>query len=576
MSITIDKLRLQRVVDPRTDVNSAERRMYNVFDGAEDVGYVRVFPDGGVNSTSMTFTANPPSARVFVNRRPLVTMKFQITLTGQSAGAGVPLLQAAGMAAAPGVSAGTAFYDAPRAFPIASATQSLQVSMNNDRLSQNLQQYYRATTRYANPVHQQNGVQSLTPTMLDQSLEYSQLDGFARSPLRGYGDNSTQTPRGGFSGCLITRNDSTGAPGDIAIVELNCTEPLFLSPFLFEEHKQDTGFIGLQNMALTFSLGGRGIGPLAGLGAALWSHSSGGSALSGISASVLEASICFSYLTPDAVQVIPRLNNYSYYEPTVYPTTSMSNVAPGATTVLQMNNIQLNSVPSRIFIFASPIDSSTTVSSTDTYFGLEGVNISFDNRDSILANATAYDLFAIAQKNGCNQTFAQWSRYTGGVLALDFGEDIPLRSLQAVGLRGSYNLRMSVNVRNLSGSTITPTLTVLVVAEGVLTIHDGNVTRSVGILNSEDILGTKDQAAIPYHSSGSLYGGSWASFWSGVKNAVSTVARPLLNVAKTVVPLIAPQYSGAVGIADKAAEALGLGLVGGRRISRRQLSHMLR
>jgi hypothetical protein len=556
MSLAFDQLNLVHTVDSRTDVNSASRKTFAVMEGPNDVGYIHVTPDGGVSNSSMTFTINPPSARVFVNRRMLLNLKFRLTFTGVSGGAGQTLLQAAGMATSGGASAGNAFYDAPRAYPLANATNSMQVSINNDRLAQNLNLYFRGMTRYNNSIHQQDSCQSMTPSMLDQSQQYSDLDGFARSPLRGYGDNFEQTARGGFVGAVITQNTSTGV-ADTAVVELDATEFFWLSPFLFEEGDEDTGFIGVQNMMLTLQLGGRGVGALSGLAAALWSHSSSSpSTFSAIQVDVLNANVISSYLTPDTVMQIPMANNYPYSDLTIYPTQSGVSVPSGSQALIQMNNVQLNSIPSRIFVWVAPSDSTVDITSTDTYFRIDNVNISFDNHDAILSNATEQDLYQIAVKNRCNLSWTQWHKWTGSVLALDFGTDIPLRPLQAVGLSGSYNLRMTIQATNLSSGAVIPTLSVLAISEGIMTIDANRVIRTVGVLSRQDVLNTKEAPLVPHRARNSVYGGS---FWDSIKNFFSGVARPALDVARTVVPLVAPQFAPALEIADKVGRAVGVG-----------------
>lgn len=575
MSLSLGGLDLVHTVDSRTDVNTAARKTYAVMEGANDIGYVRVPPDGGASTSSMTFTINPPSPNVFINRRVLVNLRFRLTFTGISGGAGQTLLQAAGSAVSGGASAGNAYYDAPRAFPIANCINSIQVAMANDRLSQNLNLYWRALNRYHNSVSQQDGCQSMTPSMLDQSQAYSDLNGFARSPLRGYGDNTTEVPRGGFTGLVITSNTSTGI-ADSAVVELNATEFFWLSPFLFEEGAQYTGFIGIQNMMLTMQLGSRG--SAGGLGAALWSHStSSPSVISNIAVEVLEAFVISSYLTPDVAMPIPRMNDYPYSDLVYYPTTMAAATAPSASVVIPMNNVQLNSIPSRIVIWVSPSDSSFGITSTDTFYRIDNVNLSFDNRDAILSNATEQDLFQIAQKNKTNLSWTQWHTRVGSVLALDFGTDIPLRPLQAVGLSGSYNLRMTIQATNLASGASIPSLNVLVMSEGIMTISDGKVFRSVGILSKEDVLATKEEPLVQHKPNDSIYGGGW---WDDVLGFFKKNARPVLDIARKVVPMFAPQYAPALELGSKVAEAVGIGrrggaLIGGRSLDRGRLARLL-
>jgi hypothetical protein len=561
MSITIERLNTQRVVDPRTDLNSYERRTYQIFDGPSDVGYQRVLPDGAPSASSMTFSCNPPSSRVFVNRRVMVTMTFELTFTGTTTYQN--LLQMLGCNAPPGAD-GANNFDGPRAFPIANATQSIQVSLNNDRLSQNTNRFYRGTTRYANHHVQSEIDYGMTPTMLDNAQSLDQLWNLGISPLLPYGTTPEQTTRSGFAGVEIVSNTNTQA-----VVRLTVTEPLWLAPFLFARGAQDTGLIGIQTMSVTLALGGRGNGVFGGLAGALWSHVGGAdnnSNITNVAVSVASAEMLFSYLTPDTLQIIPEINNYPYSEPIVYTQSFTAPIASGGTQQLEFNNIQLNSIPSRVIIFVGERDQDFDYTKTDTYWGIENVNLSFDNRDAILSNASSRDLFNIAAKNNTNLTWTQWSRHTGSVLALDFGDDIPLRSNQAVGLRGSYNFRMSVTARNLSGELQYPQLTVLVISTGVMTVAQQNVVRSVGILSNEDVLNSKTQPAMPYRATGDLYGGGW---WDDFKSGFMSVIRPVANIASKLVPFVAPEFA---PVAQAINTAVGNGIIGGRMIGGRRVS----
>ncbi len=573
MSIEVERLNLVNTVDSRTDVNSASRKAYAVLEGPKDDARIQVSPDGGVSNTSMTFTINPTSSRVFINRRVLLREKFRLTFTGVSGGAGQTLLQCAGMDHSVGVNPGNAYFDAPRAYPIANALSSIQVSMANDRLSQNLNQYFRAMTRYHNDSHQQEYCQGMTPSMLDQSQAYADLDGFARSPLRGYGDNVLQCPRGGFYGATLISNTSTGI-ADTAVVEIDATEYFWLSPFLFEEGAEDTGFIGVQNMSLTITHGGRGTGALGGLAAALWSHSSGSaSTISAVTADVLEAQVFSSYLTPNAQMYIPPINNYPYSDLTVYPTQSVNSVAAAGSVTMSMNNIQLDSVPSRILLWIGPQDADQRITSTDTYFRIDNVDVSFNNVQSILSNATSQDLYQIAAKNKSNLSWTQWNREVGSVLALDFGTDIPIDSRLAVGSRGSYNLQLRVRATNLSAGAITPTLSCLVIRDGVLTIANGRVSRDVGILTAEDVFETRKQPAVKHIPNDSIYGGG---FWDDVKSFFRKVGRPVLDVARKVVPAFYPAAAPVLEGVSDFARSQGYGLKGGKALSRAKLMKMLK
>lgn len=629
MSITVETLATKRVIDTRTDVNSYARRTYEIFDGPQDAGYVRFQPNGGNGTANnqLNFTLNPPSTRVFVNRRIVIEATFDVTITGKItpgtrllnfAGTGATVLNVPGVTTDDTTIGSTGGTSGPRAYPLANATRSLQVSLNNDQLSQNLGQYWRATTRYANGLAQSETDLGTTATMLDLTTSYSESFKNPLSPFDSRGANPIQTSRSSLYGIQIIRNPAAGEPVGIAlpdttaVIRFTVREPLFLSPFLFQRGQQDTGLIGIQTMNLQLQLGGRGGSDLA---SAIYSIDSVNmftpvpgyqvGAIS-ISAETIESYVYVNFLTPDALQIIPEINNYPYYEPTLYTTVDSQALVAGQTREIVMNNVQLNSIPQRLLIFVDEPDSRASVYKSDTYCSIEKINISFDNRDSLLAAATTVDLFNIAAKNNTNLTWTEWNRDVGSVLCLNFGEDIPLRANQAVGLRGSYNLRMTVTVRNIN-TTVGPNqgtdqtgvnmplgvaLNVVVFGVGVLTIAQQNVVRTVGILTNEDVLRSKMQPAVPYMNSGDLYGGGW---FDDFRNAFMSVAKPLAGIAAKVLPMLAPETAPFVGAFNSIinpepsagpgntglVRSYGNGLtggrlVGGKKVTRAQLAKMMR
>ncbi len=648
MSITVERLATQRVVDSRTDVNSYARRTYQIFDGPQDTGFVQIPPDGGLPSENMNFTLNPPSTRVFVNRRLSILCRFRVKLTGplnvgrqafnyQGTGATVFPLNPNGTQRTPtelqDQLGGSASINgaAPRAFPLANATRSLQVSLNNDRLSQNIGQYWRATTRYANGLGQSEIDQGLAPTQLDIVQDYSQAAGTSISPFGNRGVNPVQTTRASLYSIVIIDNPLGDGTVKDSIIEFTTIEPLFLSPFLFQRGSQDTGLIGIQTMNLQLTLGGRGsntlgdaVFSLAGFGSACTYPQTGVPGVTtsftipdvAVSATVQEASVFVNYLTPDALQIIPPINNYPYYEPIVNVTSVAGKVGVGQSNTINMNNIQLNSIPSRILLYVDEQDGAAKAWRADTYCRIDRIDVSFDNRDAILSGATTVDLYNIAAKNNTNLTWTEWNRDTGSVLALDFGEDIPLRSNQAVGLRGSYNLRVRVtytNIKTQSPNANTYSqgvelpygvnLTCVIISTGVMTVAQQNVIRSVGILTNEDVINSKEQAAQPYKSRGDLYGDGFfddlKTGFTSARDLFMKVMRPATALAAKILPGIAPEIApvvsafnsyinsddggpGNTGLVRSFGNGLvggnvtGGRMVGGKKVTRAQLARMIK
>ena len=555
--MTTSDLQYVRVIDSRMDVNATKNRMYGILAGAPYQTY-QVLPSTSFSNSQITWNAPPPSRDVYVNRKFYCRMRFRIDFVGVSAGPGIPLLQAFGMNTAPGVSPGTQYYDAPRCMPLSQAMQTIQITLNNQSFSSNLNTYSRFYQSYARDEFDEDGEYSASPSMPDQSQSYAQLNLTNRDPLADYGTNPSQCPRGTFAGCTILSNTSTGI-ADTASVEMEFTEAIPLSPMSFGKGQEEVAFIGINMIQVQAQLGGRGSGLLTGLAQSLWSHSTLGSALTTANATVLGGDLLFNYLTPSNLQYLPPLVTYNYYEPTLYPTTSANPIAPGQTIDLFMSSVTLPTIPNELLVAIDCQDSQTNITDTDTYCAINRVNITYANLDGILSNATPQDLYNMCVRNGINYDFTQFRQFKGALLCIKFGTDIPLKDQWAPGLRTSQTLQMTVNCTNIHPTkTFIPTLRVVAMQEGIVTVDNGSVSKNIGVLDEKTVLDSWDSIPIPYKPTGNIFGGSLAGgFWDDVATFAKRVGRAGINVAKQVAP--AP-FQPIVREADALAQSYGFGL----------------
>lgn len=544
-------LQYARIIDPRVDINNTRNKTYGIFSGGQNQTW-QTITSTTFNDSQISWTANPPSSQTYLNRKVYTEVSFQLTFTGQSAGPGIPLLQASGLPHSIGVNPGTFQYDAPRCCPLAEAQNTIQAQINNDSVSTNLNTYVRIYQRFDRPFDEENTDLSLTPSMSDKSNNYDDLLGFNLNPLAAYGDNVVQDPRGGFINCVIIRNDSTGAPGDIAIVNLTVREPIWMSPFSFGRYQEEVALINVDQIQFNMTIGGRGNGPLAGLAGSLWSHAPAGSVLTSAVAHITAANLYLNFISPDVTQLIPQEIIYSYYEPTLYPTTTNVPLLPGATMDLQMNNVQLSATPLQMYVWSDERSQDFDMTKTNSYLQINKVNITYENKDGIMGNARPIDLYHGYLRGGGNMSWRQWNE-SGGILCVKFGMDIALEALNAPGRRGTQNLFLTLTVTNQTTRTIVPQLNVLVIQEGIMWFNGKSVMRSVGLLTQEEILASKQDTPISYKPSKNIFG---SGFWDDVGDFFKRLVRPTIGAVQKYVPQAAPLTD----IASNVASSYGLGL----------------
>jgi hypothetical protein len=568
MSLSVVPTQTVAVMDPKVRINS--KRVYAVLKGSS-VNSWQVFPATTINNSQIQITCNPPNRDIIINRKCYLRATFTLTFTGT----GNPLLRMDGA-------------DAPRAYGLAQCISSLQMTVNNDTISQApLYQYFPALLHYHNKVETRREEYSMTPSMLDQSQEYNPLFQTVRSPLRGYRDSVSAGDEGRAGFPMIINNGN-----NTATVQLTITEPVWLSPFLFGEGEA-SGLVGVQNMSFSATLGNL---------QRLWSHdATNGNSLSALSVSLDSAALLFNYMTPNPIEPIPRAISYPYFNIVSYPTKYGSAVSAGSSVSIVMSNVQLTSIPRRCYIFARDDDAIYQANGgytySDSFLSLSGsanpVRVSWNN-NQFLAGASIQDLYELAVKNGCSISYPSWvgaltganfsgtssvSTGIGSVLCLEFGTDIGLNPTEAPGLLGNYQFSLTADFKNISQRSITPTLYVVMVYEGVFNCIDGSCSHSIGVLTQKDVLEAPVDPNMTYKQVENVYGGDfWGDLWSGVKEGAK-VLKDVGEAALPYAPMLlgaGPSYSGGVGVAGgKKKGRKGGVLLGAGMASRRDLMSRL-
>lgn len=528
MSYAVEKLNTVRVLDPL--VNVSQERVYAVLSGGSRISW-KPFTTNSFDNTSFQFSCPPPSPNIFIDRKIYlkvdVTLDFTGTINPATPGGGI--LQA-------GV-------DAFRAYPLSSNMSVLTVTINNTAVSVNMSDTIRALLHFHNDVNQRNQELSLTPSMQDQSQNYVDLQGAVRNPLGLYGDSSSgaDEARGGFICSNYVPGVNPGVGADTATVTATLCEPLFLSPFLYGAGN-DSAFLGVQTMDFNINWNG---GQLA----RMWSHmvlpaNQNPATLNPPTITFNNPVLLFKYITPSLLQRLPRSISYPYFSVDRYPTLAAAPLAPNASIQLQSNNIQLKSIPRKIYFFARRPNNNETFLTTDTYFGIQNVSVNWNNESGLLSSATQHDLYNISKRNGVDLSWSQWAgNYSyapqtplnnqriglvGSILCLAMGTDIALREDECPGMLGTYQLQIQATILNINTlETITPTLYMIIVSEGVFTVLDNRSVSQIGVVSKLDVIDSRMSPFVDYNMLYNIHGGN---FWSSIKSFGSKVLHGLDKV----------------------------------------------
>lgn len=568
----VKDLHLVRGIPKNLDINSSRNKTY-IIDSGAPYGTYYVFPCTAPSNSNMNFTCPTSDTKTYVRRQIFLRTQGVTVITGVSAGAGIPLLQAAGLPHAPGIPVGNAYYFAPRARPLREITQSIGVTFNNFPFTQNLNTYSRILGNFYETDGTAGGDQSMSPTYTDQSQAYGDMDGYPRNPLAGFGNMSTvNSGRGGFCDILVTANTSTGI-ADTATIVWQFTEPICLSPLSYDFFTQEQlCLIGLNQITINWQLGGRGsgggLGPnpgIIGLNQGLWSYSELGVPFVTATTTITGAQALLQFYTPNPRQFLPDFLTYAYSEPFLYQKQFNILVGAGATATVNLDTINIPTIPQTGIVWVAQQDQYSNISTTDTCARIEGITVQYMNQSGILSTAQPQDLYQIAVKNGINYSYTSWRRFKGSILPLKFGDDIPLQEGLAPGVLTQQSFTIQVTFTNISAVGMYFTLNFMTMNEGVVTIQRGGmISKNIGVLTVDEVKASWDEPPIPMKPSRNIFGNGFSGtggFWDDLGEFAKRLVRPAIKAAQQAFPQAKPLTD----FASDVAASYGRGMQGRMR-----------
>lgn len=564
----------------------SNERTYAILEGGSQVSF-KQYTTTSVSNDTIQWSCPPPSPSIIVNRRVYVQIPVRLKFTTDAPVIGKKLI--------------SPMHDALRAFPIASSISNIAVTINNTTVTLNTSDVIHALLRYNTGQYLKTHEYSMTPSMLDQSQNYSDLAEGLRSPLQFYADSCDEgvEPRASFPMVVVENTENS------AVIDTVLCEQLFLPPFYWGAGNMG-GLINVQTLDFNVNF----------LGATanrMWSHDpdhpgAGGPITSSAFAftnftslhptnfqfSQAQPIIQFEYITPKELQTIPRSVTYPYFIIDRYPT-PFGDIAPNESKIISSNNLQLNTIPRRLYIYCRPDNTVLykNPNTPDCYAKINNISINWANQSGLLSSASSQQLYQISIKNHCNMTWSQWSggpvyygnSFTqkigtvGSVLCIEFGTDIGLGDSECPGILGNYMLQIDVNVQNMNQTkTINYTLYIVTISEGVFTIENNRSIAQVGVVSKTDVLTAKQHMSdyVNYEDIQDVQGGN---MMTGVKKYSQNLwqfLKPKLQAAYRIGKKAAPYISGALTAAKYVAPLLmaaggggayaGGELVGGARV----------
>ena len=535
---------LTRVMYPRSHIVPDTMKTHVVRQGGSRVNQ-QIFPSNswgspGAPLVQASWNISPPSTQTIVDRNIRVKAYLEVVVDQ-------PL------------QVGT--NDGLRQFPLSAITDVVTMQINGETVSQNTADLIAAMNTYHNDTYHRNRAVSTSPAMPDQYQKYSdwQLYGSARNPLADYGENSSEMSRGGFP--------ITIAPDGLSF-RCELTEPLFLSPFLSGQD-EDEGMVNVNQLNLSLrwvQLTNR-----------VLCHASSGNPITAVSASFYQSpEVLVNYITPMITYPLPTVQTFPYSKLQQY-IKPVGNFLAGSTQTLISDSIKLSLIPHRMYTFVRHARSSSDYTVADSFAKISRMSVLWNNQSGLLSTASEQELFDISSRNDSNLSYAQWDKYRGSVMCVEFGKDIGLMANEAAGVAGQYTIQVQIEATNLD-DTGDYEFFLIMDQPGTFSVFENGARASIGNFSEAMVLSAQQSDTESSHAVyTALHGGRLnGRFMKGFKNFVHRFSSGLGSIANMAAPIVgalAPELAPALGlvqqIAPQVAAASGSGRTTGGRLSRR-------
>ena len=413
-------------------------------------------------------------------------------------------------------------------FPFSQLVQTMTLSINNSTVSTQLQDLLPALTRMMNidDLQKYNGS---TPTMDDCGyFSYNDAVASTNNPFNAFTSASYDKynlPRG----CQLISGNQDQNDKTIFYFTVKLIEPLFISPMIFGNTLYNgEGIFGVnslnlqlaldttakrfftasanKNDGLTISLGGQnGTEPF------------------------IDPELLMNFMSVQPTQMVSSKSVLPYTDYSLYKSSSATQIAlqKGSPTTLQSNNIQLNQLPSRFFIFVRKPMNEMTIFDSNAFLTINSISIQLNTSSGLLSSCNQVELWKLSVANGLISSWNEFSgkvnvvdtstteisslATSGSMLVLNPAKDLSLPSYLAPLSIGQFSFSFNINVTSYYDNEIRPEICVVCENDGIFVTQQGTSQVQLGLLSKQMVLDTQErnkQTAIGSDEHQEMVGGS--------------------------------------------------------------------
>ena len=626
-----------------------DKLQYGVLKGAQN-NTVQILAANTVSSSVISWNITLPSENTALNRR--VLCESTITLMNDffyaypsapadafkfnwmsviGAGANKPLKVNGSNVLVKAGAPNFVTVNGPSAYPFHSCLSTMQCTINNQTVSQQIADVLPFLTTVNDF---ENNLNEMCPHQRDTYFNMNDsMYGALNNPYGAYNQSSQQSTNNGAYDIEYYYIDVAGANVPVKItpqtvgdgnksykvlIKIRSTEPILMSPFIFNGCNDGAAMYGIQNLNFTFNVGSatrcfRSSIPNYATNAAVTAApttaasgtfgwvGSGFQYVSGINGYQPFASqLHLNYLTPFSSQMLTSRNVVPYMainrfitniSNTQIPANS-TNGAPMPEFQSTFQSVNLSSIPDKIALCVRLRKGLKTNQTADWNCVIKKVSISWNNSQGLLSSANMIDLYRMSREAGSNLNFLEYSGRSvqantpflydtvggtdpagsnsayiptvGSVVILDLSKHIQLDSdWFAAGSLATTQLLITVTwaYQNTTVSLPADCLEGVLATfdSGILVNERGTTSTFVGILNKTEVL--EVSASEEYFNDadiqrlvGGSFFGSLKSGLSSAWNSIKPIVNQLAPIAKTVMNQIPHPYAQQ---GAKVLEALG-------------------
>lgn len=408
----------------------------------------------GLAMDSIIFGIESMGSNLILNRRIIANWSVVFTINGTSPTPGQPLF----VNGIDDVKGNVAL----RWMPMANSSETIDLTIAGVSSSYNPSNYLEPLDRYSGDDFFNNEMNSIGPSMHDTASNYNDSYQTLKDPLADY-FNGQFNPRGSFEFELLTNTQTQ------ATLRCKWSEPV-IHPLLEFGRVSNAGFFALNSQTtIRYTGGDRGRRMLS-----IREDPVNLPTISSIRADFDGVpSVITRWLTPptNVGNLTNKITRWPFANFINWQMQGKTVVPAGGSGRINTSTVSAQSVPSKLLVVLKESRNSFNWHSTDTYARIDNINITFGNKNGILAGSDITDLYVRACTNGLKGlSYTAWNKHVGTPLLLDFAKDIPMDSDMVVDMQGQFTLNIDVQFTNLSDRNMEFDLMFVPINTGVFTI----------------------------------------------------------------------------------------------------------